>query len=427
MKALLTLCLVLASSSSSPSMAFQGRTTGPVTRRHRHRQAPRRLSGRFVGRSAAVNDDPLEQHSSSAKNGGTATIPDEIFNLVKGIVGAGVLALPAGIAAFSNQQRSAVYPAVALIALIGALSGYGFALIGRTCALTGAKSFREAWSASISPKSSWICAWTVTLKTMCAVLAYSMILADTFQTLALTAGLKIGKTTVLGAMTTCFLLPLCLLKDLSSLAPFSLLGSLGMVYTAMAMTIRLVSKAYVPGVGMFAKDLAPQLVPAFGGSSSSVGAAALLLNPAVTILIGMLSTAYMAHFNAPKFYTELKDNTIPRYLRVVASGFAISIALFCAIASAGFLTFGSACSGLILNNYSTKDALMGISRLAVAVSIVFSYPLAFIGMRDGVLDLVQIKNKSTRFLNTLTVGLLSGITFLATIVPDVSFVLAFAG
>jgi hypothetical protein len=40
---------------------------------------------------------------------------------------------------------------------------------------------------------------------------------------------------------------------------------------------------------------------------------------------------------------------------------------------------------------------------------------------------VQIKNKSTRFLNTLTVGLLSGITFLATIVPDVSFVLAFAG
>ena len=28
--------------------------------------------------------------------GGTATIPDEIFNLVKSIVGAGVLSLPAG-------------------------------------------------------------------------------------------------------------------------------------------------------------------------------------------------------------------------------------------------------------------------------------------------------------------------------------------
>jgi hypothetical protein len=37
-----------------------------------------------------------EEDSSSATSGGTATISNEIFNLVKGIVGAGVLSLPAG-------------------------------------------------------------------------------------------------------------------------------------------------------------------------------------------------------------------------------------------------------------------------------------------------------------------------------------------
>lgn len=97
------------------------------------------------------------------------------------------------------------------------------------------------------------------------------------------------------------------------------------------------------------------------------------------------------------------------------------------MAALGFLTFGGNCAGLILNNYSTKDSLMGLSRIAVALSIVFSYPLAFQGCRDGVLDLLQIQSRSPKLMNLLTVTLLSGITGLALIVPDVSFILAFAG
>jgi len=141
----------------------------------------------------------------------------------------------------------------------------------------------------------------------------------------------------------------------------------------------------------------------------------------------MLSTAYMAHFNAPKFYSELKNNTIPRYLTVVSASFAISIALFASMATLGFLTFGANSAGLILSNYSVRDRLMGVSRLAVALSIVFSYPLAFTGVREGVLDLFKISNRKPAFLNTLTVGLLSFITMLALVIPDVSFVLSFAG
>jgi len=34
----------------------------------------------------------------------------------------------------------------------------------------------------------------------------------------------------------------------------------------------------------------------------------------------MLSTAYLAHYNAPKYYVELKDNTIKRYNQVVMAG-----------------------------------------------------------------------------------------------------------
>jgi amino acid permease len=185
------------------------------------------------------------------------------------------------------------------------------------------------------------------------------------------------------------------------------------------MAIRYFGKAYAVG-GKFV--VAKHLTPKFGANGASAA-----LSPNVFILVSMLSTAYMAHFNAPKFYTELKDNTIDRFNTVVSSSFGISIALFAVIASLGFLTFGSAANGLILNNYANSDGLMGLSRIAVFVSLVFSYPLAFVGVRDGVLDMLKIEDRSNKKLNMLTVACLAGITGLALTLKDVSFVLAFGG
>ena len=121
-----------------------------------------------------------------------------------------------------------------------------------------------------------------------------MILGDTFVSLLATAGFNVAKSPVLLALTSTVLLPLCLLKNLSAFAPFSLVGSLGMIYTALAMTVRYLAKAYTK-TGPFGADCAEALRPAFG----TVGAEGIL-TPSAAILVGMLSTAFMAHFNAPK-------------------------------------------------------------------------------------------------------------------------------
>ena len=114
-------------------------------------------------------------------------------------------------------------------------------------------------------------------------------------------------------------------------------------------------------------------------------------------------------------------------MTVVGTSFGVSVALFAAMAGVGFLTFGGHSSGLILSNYSPRDALMSISRIAVFLSLVFSYPLAFVGFRDGVLDLLKIKERKPALITSLTLGLLSFVTFMALVIPDVSFVLSFAG
>ena len=190
------------------------------------------------------------------------------------------------------------------------------------------------------------------------------------------------------------------------------------------MGVRYFGGAYSFPAGAFLADVATNLQPSFG----NVGASGVF-SPNAFILICMLSTAYMSHFNAPKFYNELKDNTVKRFNILVGSSFGISIIAYIIMAALGFLTFGSGSSGLILNNYSTKDALIGFSRVAVAVSLVFSYPLAFAGFRDGVLDLAKVpqEKRTNSLLDKVTVGCLSLITFLALTVKDVSFVLSFGG
>ena len=86
-----------------------------------------------------------------------------IFNLIKGIVGAGVLSLPAGVAAFGDE-KSAVIPAAALVSIAGALSGYNFSLIGRLCSFTGATSYAGAWENSIGEATAWIPASAVCVR-----------------------------------------------------------------------------------------------------------------------------------------------------------------------------------------------------------------------------------------------------------------------
>ena len=61
--------------------------------------------------------------AAAAEEEGKAGLSTSTANLVKSIVGSGVLSLPVGVAAFSSA-RTAILPAIALLAVAGAISGY---------------------------------------------------------------------------------------------------------------------------------------------------------------------------------------------------------------------------------------------------------------------------------------------------------------
>ncbi|CAN0550839.1 unnamed protein product, partial [Ectocarpus sp. 12 AP-2014] len=93
----------------------------------------------------------------------------------------------------------------------------------------------------------------------------------------------------------------------------------------------------------------------------------------------------------------------------------------------GFLTFGGASSGYILNNYATTDRLATVARVAVASSLVFSYPLCFVGLRDGIREMGGAKPGETRNRTRWTVGLLAAVTAASLKLTDLGFVNSFGG
>jgi amino acid permease len=197
-----------------------------------------------------------------------------------------------------------------------------------------------------------------------------------------------------------------------------------MAYTAVAMAVRYVDGTYVMPEGSLVAQVDPEFRPRFGNKGLES-----VFSPKSLVFVCMLSVAYLAHFSAPRFFAELKDNTMPRFNKVVSMSFGISILLMGLMTLLGFLTFGGNCAGVVLNNYAAKDLWISGSRIAVVVSLVFSYPLSFVGCRDGILDLIQAsKEKRTPMvMNSLTLVMLVIVTFLACVLRDVKFVLASSG
>jgi amino acid permease len=289
--------------------------------------------------------------------------------------------------------------------------------------MTLSATFRETWEDTMGYKGGLVVSLTNMLKPALGNLAYSMILADTFRSLFETAGIIITRDVCLLMVTFVGILPLCLMKNLDALAPFSILGTAGIILTAVCMAIRYFDGTYsLEHDGIFLKDLPGDKQPVFGEYNGA-------WTGAVLVFAAMIFEAFVAHYNAPRFMTELKDNSMTRFRIVCGNAFGFSSLIYVLMTAFGFLTFGGNCDGYILNNYSTNDHLATICRVAIAFSILFTYPITFMGFRDGFLDVIELpaEKQSSTNINIVTIVLLAIITVLAAICTDLGFINAVGG
>jgi amino acid permease len=314
------------------------------------------------------------------------------------------------------------------------------------------------WAKTIGEKSTFLVDAMIAIMCLACSVIYSGILGDVFTPLLAQAGvpdLWNGRTSNIIAITAALLLPLSLIKDLSALAFTSILGFASILYTVIFIVIRALDGSYIVGSGKFAVEGVLTAMPSFEKSSL------WNFDFSSLVLASNLGLAYIAHYNGyvhcffwdssrpqrivsiahsfpflatfyrPNFYRSLKDANTKRFRKMVNISFFMLVVLYSVAMTAGYSTFGEACSGNILLNYHPDDILSTLGRVATGFSILFGFPLVACGARESLVGVASslgfdgIGADKNHFL--LVLGILSFVTAISCTVKDVSLVVGLTG
>lgn len=213
------------------------------------------------------------------------------------------------------------------------------------------------------------------------------------------------------------------MNSLAALAKLSMVGVSGTFLLCIFMMLRsLPGGPYFPG-GKFVKDLAPSLLPSFGLLGSSK-----VFSPSMSILASMSGTAYLTQFATQDFYDGLKDSNLKRFGIVTCLGYIFTTIINISVMSFGFLTFGGASQGIILNNYSTKDLGATLCRGIIAISLMGSYPIMMRAIKSSYCELTQKGKEMTEEASSkLTNVILCAVTAISLVIKNAGFVVSLVG
>lgn len=260
-----------------------------------------------------------------------------IINIVADLCPHGMLPLAYGIA---QGGPTGIIPAVALVAIFGSMSAYTMTIFARLADETKSNSIAELWEKLISAKTRWVADVAVFSLCFGCCVFYSAFVGDIFGALSAAAGITgtIGKrSTVLGAISAIFLLPLCLLEDISSLQFSSVLGVVGIMFTVLFHVIRVSDGSYIPKLGKFAQLLSAKMQPQWPSPKFTLWS----VNKGTLVLVNMLCVAFLAHYNAINYYKELDGATEKKYKVAITAGFGTALTVF--IGKEDYIIFKTFC------------------------------------------------------------------------------------
>lgn len=316
---------------------------------------------------------PSSPSKKTADASSGATILTSIFNLSNNVAGAGILTLAAGKA----SGNTGWIPSIMICTILAFVSAHTFGLIGRSCELTGEETFKGLWASAFGKPTAWVVDSMVFIQCFFVSIIYTGLLGDIFSALMQSSSSlpSLSRTSVILTASAAVLWPLNQIRDLSALGFTSILGLVAVLYTVIFVVVRSLDGTYALDGGKFVADLT--LLPSFEKSTFwGIDFNAL-------VLISNLGLAFISHYNGPSYWKSLANATSTRFTKVAMSAYAILATIYVTFMCAGYATFGDVCQGNILLNYSARDMLSTLGRLATGLSIIFGFPLISNGAREG--------------------------------------------
>lgn len=339
---------------------------------------------------------PISQHSAGA---GPGVAPAQVmgaFHLTKGIVGTGWLALPASISTIASAGlgEGALPLALCLLAAVGAAAAYSYRAVAGCAAETQADTFAAVFERRGAGSAS-LAASVVAANCLGGCVSLAMLLGDASVGLLAHAGLAAPPELQLPARGLCIaavtlgaLRPVCQSLDLKAMQWTSVLGVAATALTALVMAARWLDGSYTSPGAAFATSAAVAAAPE--------PAADVDIVRAVLVFLSLLTNSFIAHQSAPRLRRTVDEDSrgtpeakAAAFDVVVGAGFGTSALLYCAIAGFGYLTFGAACAGNILDSYAASDPLAMVASAGLAACAFCSFPQMLLGLRDSLRSLSE--------------------------------------
>ena len=308
-----------------------------------------------------------------------------IINLVKNLLGAGMLSLPLAIAICGDFRVG-----LALIVLCGIMNASTFILVGSCCRMTGERTYRGLFTSVFGQRRVWMIDLTIMLNSTFACLALMILVGDfTSRCISGLLGYDVPRAVGIFVFGFGFILPLCLFDNLKSLRVTSGLGILATLYTFL----------FVLSQALYRDSYIVTTERSYGVLKSWA----------------LFCTSFMAHYNAPRFYTELHNPTLKRFTLLVLLSFSLVAVIYVFFAWAGFAVFGSSVKGDVLESFESSSAYLQLAWISMALSLTFTYPFVFTALKDSFAQLVPHANLKVFIFSAISASII-----IASCIDDVS-------
>ncbi|OWZ10088.1 Sodium-coupled neutral amino acid transporter [Phytophthora megakarya] len=212
------------------------------------------------------------------------------------------------------------------------------------------------------------------------------------------------------------MLPLSMMKDISSLQFSSILGVLSIIFLVVAVAIRSIMYASAHGIP---EDISWTIDLSHG--------------PNFMLSVPIVMFAFTCQVNVFSIYTELQRPCIRRMNKVVDRATLISFLIYLSIGVVAYLAFGPQLmepkyKGNILLSFPLSDTLIAISRAAITFTVAVAFPLNIFPCRFTI-DMMFFSNSEDSWPRhvAVTSGLVLLALVLAIFCPSINVVFGIIG
>ena len=366
-----------------------------------------------------------------------SSLTSSTINLMKNTAGAGVFSLSGKLLSIKSEPVSSLVPrANVLILLLATWAVYNFYTIIETCRLLSANSYDDCWGKSISMKTKWIIQGVVSFAPFIGIIANIIVLTDIFTSVLQSIGgyfamIANARNYVTILLCTLIIYPLCSLKDLSTMKSTSLFGLIGNVVSMIALGIRAYDKSYLLG-GLYAASISTTTTstPPTSAVTAAIQLTSIAKDSVVfqwAVFASLLSYCYVTHYNAPRYYIEIDDNSSKSILTMTSLAYLGAAIIYIGSMTLGISAFGPNVKSYLLNNFASNDPLGIISRIAIGTSILTNTPLMFIALRNRLVDMARTKIPMIADIKRMAALLVLIVGLITTRLTDISVLASIAG